>query len=299
LKKWDFVHLLFEGNPEVDDSGIFWEMPVFKKMGGKYVLLVNRVPHKGIPARCQYWIGDFKNEKFIPDNPVPQNLEVINRLLSPSVVETPEGDVAAIAIIPDEIGGEATYEQGWAHLYSMPRRWQLKDGKLCQTPHPVMKQLREQPTVYSRKALTAAKPCIVSRREHQLEVKATFYPGDAKRFGFTLCKNPDNSEYSLIYYDVEKEELIVDQTHSSLRAHIPLKIRKDHYRLDTAKPVEIRLFIDGSVVEGFINNEDAFTTRIFPLKENSTLLELFSNGKTTEVAAEVWRLKDARVKMNF
>ena len=67
--------------------------------------LVNRVPHKGIPARCQYWIGDFKNEKFIPDNPVPQNLEVINRLLSPSVVETPEGDVAAIAIIPDEIGG--------------------------------------------------------------------------------------------------------------------------------------------------------------------------------------------------
>lgn len=182
LKKWDFVHLLFEGNPEVDDSGIFWEMPVFKKMGGKYVLLVNRVPHKGIPARCQYWIGDFKNEKFIPDNPVPQNLEVINRLLSPSVVETPEGDVAAIAIIPDEIGGEATYEQGWAHLYSMPRRWQLKDGKLCQTPHPVMKQLREQSTVYSRQALTAAKPHIVSRREHQLEVKATFYPGDAKRF---------------------------------------------------------------------------------------------------------------------
>mgnify|MGYP005798320383 FL=1 len=91
----------------------------------------------------------------------------------------------------------------------------------------------------------------------------------------------------------------MDQTHSSLRAHIPLKLRKDWYRLDTTKPVEIRLFIDGSVVEGFINDEDAFTTRIFPLKENSTLLELFSDGNTTEVAAEVWRLKDARVKMNF
>jgi beta-fructofuranosidase len=23
LKKWDFVHLLFEGNPEVDHSGVF------------------------------------------------------------------------------------------------------------------------------------------------------------------------------------------------------------------------------------------------------------------------------------
>ncbi len=299
LKKWNFVHLLFEGNPEMDESGIFWEMPVFKKMGDKYVLLVNRVPHNGIPARCQYWIGDFKNEKFVPDSPIPQNLEVINRLLSPSVVETPEGDVAAIAIIPDEIGEKVTYEQGWAHLYSIPRKWQLKDGKLCQTPHPVMKQLREEQTVYAKRALTSAKPCIVSRGEHQLEIKATFYPGDAKRFGFTLCKNPDNSEYSMIYYDVEKRELVVDQTHSSLRAHIPLKIRKDHYRLDTTKPVEIRLFIDGSVVEGFINDEDAFTTRIFPLKENSTLLELFSDGNTTEVAADVWKLKDAKVKMNF
>jgi beta-fructofuranosidase len=299
LKKWNFVHLLFEGNPEVDESGIFWEMPVFKKMGDKYVLLVNRVPHNGVPARCQYWIGDFKNEKFIPDSPIPQNLEVINRLLSPSVVETPEGDVVAIAIIPDEIGGEVTYKQGWAHLYSMPRKWQLKNGKLCQTPHSAMKQLREKYMVYTKRILVSAKPYIVNSNGHQFEVKATFYPGDAKRFGFTLCKNPDNSEYSMIYYDVEKQELVVDQKHSSLRTRIPLKTRKDHYPLDTANPVEIHLFIDGSVVEGFINNEDAFTTRIFPSKENSTQLELFSDGNTTEAAAEVWKLKEAKVKMNF
>lgn len=127
----------------------------------------------------------------------------------------------------------------------------------------------------------------------------TFYPGDAKRFGFTLCKNPDNSEFSMIYYDVEKQELVLDQTHSSQRAHIPLEIRKDHYQMNKANPVEIHLFIDGSVVEGFINNEDTFTTRIFPLKKNSTQLELFSDGNTTEATAEVWNLKDAKVHMNF
>lgn len=299
LKKWDYLHLLFEGNPKIDHSGIFWEMPVFKKMGDKYVLLVNRVPHNGIPARCQYWIGDFINEKFIPDNPIPQNLEVINRLLSPSVLETSEGDIISIAIIPDEIGGKATYEQGWAHLYSMPRQWRFKDGKICQSPHPALQQLRENHTVFPKQMLTSAKPSVMSNHGHQLEIKVTFYPGDAKRFGFTLCKTPDNSEYSMIYYDVEKQELVVDQTHSSLREHIPLNIRKDDYELDTNKSVEIHLFIDGSVIEGFINNQDAFTTRIFPLKENSTQLELFSDGKTTEAAAEVWTLKDARVKMNF
>lgn len=299
LKKWDFIHLLFEGNPSVDNSGIFWEMPVFKKMGKKYVLLVNRVPHKGVPARCQYWIGDFKNEKFIPDNPIPQNLEVINRLLSPSIVETPMGDVVSISIIPDEIGGEATYKQGWAHLYSIPRKWQLKNGKICQTPHPALQQLREKHNVLPKKKIGALEPYVISKQGHQLEIKATFYPGDAKRFGFVLCKNPDDTEFSMIYYDVDKKELVVDQTHSSARQHIPLDIRKDYYPLEVSKPIEFHLFIDGSIVEGFINNQDAFTTRIFPLKENSTQLELFSDGKTTEAAAEIWTLRDAKVKMNF
>ena len=73
LKKWDFVHTLFEGNPDVDNSGIFWEMPVFKKIGQKYVLLINKVPHNGVPARAMYWVGDFKNEKFIPDDLMPKN----------------------------------------------------------------------------------------------------------------------------------------------------------------------------------------------------------------------------------
>ena len=31
LQRWKFLHTLFEGDPDKDGSGIFWEMPVFKK----------------------------------------------------------------------------------------------------------------------------------------------------------------------------------------------------------------------------------------------------------------------------
>lgn len=299
LEHWAFVHLLFEGNPAVDQSGIFWEMPVFKKMGNKYVLLVNRVPHKGVPARTQYWVGDFKNEKFIPDSPIPQNLEVINRLLSPSVVDTPDGQVAAIAIIPDEIGGPANYENGWAHLYSMPRIWNLKDGKICQSPHPIMKELRKEYQYFSKQALSNSNPLVISKEGHQLEMEVTFHPHDAKQFGIVLCKNSNKSEYTKIYYDVTKQELVVDQTHSSKRKYIPLRVRKDTYHLDTSMPVTLHLFVDGSVVEGFINGEDAFTTRIFPLEENSSQVELFADGNQTEVEVNLWKLAHALVGMNF
>jgi len=299
LNEWSFVHLLFEGNPSVDKSGIFWEMPVFKKMDDKYVLLVNRVPQKGIPARTQYWVGDFKNEKFIPDDPVPQNLEVINRLLSPSVADTPDGKVVAIAIIPDEIHGYANYDQGWAHLYSMPRVWNLKEGKLCQSPHPVMEELRNSHQSFSRQILSKDEPLMISNGVHQMEIDATFYPDDARQFGFILCKNPDDSEYTKIFYDADNREFVIDQTHSSQRKFIPLRIRKDSYDLDTSKPVNIRLFVDGSVVEGFINGEDAFTTRIFPLDEKSSQIGVFADGIHSEVAVDFWTMDSAKVKMNF
>lgn len=299
LKKWDFIHLFFEGNPEIDKSGIFWEMPVFKKIGDKYILLVNRVPYKGVPARSQYWIGDFKNEKFIPDNPIPQNLEVINRLLSPSLIETTSGELVSIAIIPDEIGGEATYKQGWAHMYSIPRVWNLSNGKITQAPYPALQQLRSTHTDFTKQKIEKNHPFVINKTGHQIEVKATFYPGDARKYGFVLYKNKDNSEYSSIYYDVENHELVVDQTTCSLRKDIPLQVRKDNYNIDSNKPVEFHLFIDGSVMEGFINNEDAFTTRIFPLKEDSSIIELFSDGEETEIEADVWNLNTAKVKMNY
>ncbi len=299
LNDWTFAGLLFEGNPSVDQTGVFWEMPVFKKMGEKYVLLVNRVPHNGVPARTQYWVGDFKDEKFIPDNPMPQNLEVINRLLSPSVADTPEGQVTAIAIIPDEIHEYANYHQGWAHLYSMPRIWNLKDGKICQSPHPVMEELRRAHKTFVRQPLSDDEPLMIRSQGHQMEIDATFYPADARKFGFTLCKNPDNNEYTQIYYDADSQELVVDQTHSSQRRGIPLRVRKDSYVLDTSEPVNIRLYVDGSVVEGFINGEDAFTTRIFPSDVKSSQVELFANGKDSEVAADYWTLDSAKVRMNF
>ena len=299
LEQWEYVPLLYEGNPAVDDSGIFWEMPVFQKIGKKYVLLVNKVPHQGIPARALYWIGDFKNEKFIPDHPVPRNLEIVNRLLSPSVLETPEGLITAIAIIPDEIGGKATYQQGWAHLYSIPRVWQLKDGKINQSPHPALKQLRGNKTQWKKRKINPGQPGSLSKTARQVEVKATFTPGNATKFGFVLYKNPDNSEYSRIYYDVETREIVVDQTRSSLRNGIPLQTRKGTYTIDTSQPVDFHIFVDGSVVEVFINNEDAFTTRIFPQYESSAQMELFAEGDTIEAEAEIWMLKDAKVKADF
>ena len=297
LKKWNYVGLLFEGNPSKDHSGRFWEMPVFKKMGKKWILSVNRVPEPGIPARTQYWIGSFNKERFVPDNPIPQNLEVINRLLSPSVSDTPSGKTVAIAIIPDEITGRGNYENGWAHLFSIPRQWVFNGKKICQVPYEGLGKLRTNHRSFDETILD--RPLILSKAGLQKEILLTYRGKGDKPFGVTLYKSPDGSEYTKLYFNPVSEEIIIDQSHSSKRKNIPSNIRRDHYHVDTKKPVKLHLFIDGSVVEGFINDEDAFTTRVFPSSEDSAEIEVFSEDKSMTVQADIYDMKAAPIRLNF
>lgn len=300
LKKWSYLHPLFTGDPVNDDSGVFWEMPVFWKMNDKYVLLVNKVPVRGKPAVALYWTGNFTAEKFTPDDPKPKRLEVINRLLSPSVALDASGNTTAIAIIPDETSARETFERGWTHLYSMPRIWKLEDGKINQSPHPALNLLRGQKTQVSGRLIDTSSTLLLSKGHQQLEISADIIPGKVRRFGFNVAKNPDGSEYSRIYFDLEKQQLIVDQTHSSLKKYVPLQIRSGTYRLDPAKKVNLHLYIDGSVVEGFIDGKDAFTTRIFPFSELSNQVELFAEGGAMElVSATTWLVKNSNNQTAF
>jgi beta-fructofuranosidase len=299
LREWEFLHTMFTGDPAVDDSGIFWEMPVFWKSGDKYILLVNKVPHRGVPAVALYWSGEFRDEKFVPDHPVPRKLEVVNRLLSPSVNYDRDGNVVAIAIIPDEIGSAAAYEHGWTHLYSIPRVWTIKDGVIWQTPHPALQRLRSGYGQIPATVVDKHSPLNISSDDHQLEATVTINPRGSQRFGFYLHRAPDNSEYTKIYYDDRRGEIVVDQRHSSLKKNIPLRVRTGSYRLDLSREVEFRVFIDRSVVEVFINGRDAFTTRIFPSKESSALMDVFTADSPVEVRAEIWKMNAADIKSLF
>jgi beta-fructofuranosidase len=300
LKKWNFLHTLFEGNPAIDNSGIFWEMPVFLKMNNKYIFLVNKVPHKGVPAVALYWTGDFVNEKFVPDNRMPQKLEVVNRLLSPSVAVDKNGLVTTIAIIPDEIGSAAAYKNGWTHVYSIPRVWTFENGKINQSPHPSLRKLTSDSCSIAVQTVTPAKNLLISKGAHQLEIETRFSLSGCRKFGFVLAKDSTGREFTKIYYDFDSQEFIVDQANSSRREHIPLDTRSGKYQLDKNAEVQLHVFIDGSVVEVFINNKDAFTTRIFPLSEASNIVEVFTEGGAVKLEKAIIRkLKSANNQVDF
>jgi sucrose-6-phosphate hydrolase SacC (GH32 family) len=299
LKNWETLDPLFTGNPEIDDSGVFWEMPVFWKMGDKYILQVVPIPHQGTPAVAIYWTGDFVNEKFVPDHKMPKKLEVINRMLSPSVTLDEEGRTIAMAIIPDLIPAELQLRQGWTHLYSIPRVWNLINGEIHQTPHPALKELRENSEVFENQVISPGANLAIGKG-HQMEIVATINPNTSDRFGFLLGKNEDNGEQTELLFDLKEGQLIIDQTNSSKEALLGKRIERGVLDLKNNDPIKIQLFIDGSVIEGFINDQMAFTTRIFPKFENSNEVEVFAeNGALMVGKLEVWSLRSSNNLVDF
>lgn len=281
LKEWEYLDLLYKGNPEVDNSGVFWEMPVFWKFGDKYVLLVNKVPHNGKLARALYWTGDFRNEKFVPDHVVPKPLEVVNRFLSPSLMRLENGKTVAIGIIPDETSYKAQLDQGWTHLYSITREWELINGKIHQKPFSGLEKLRENPKQLDSQELTNDKLKLTSG--HQNELVLNVVPEDCDRFGLVLGEHPKGIERTYITFDLEKQKVMVDRCQSSRRDFIPLDTREGNYQMKPGEPLKLHVLIDGSVTEVFINDEDAFTIRIFPLYSKSCDISLFSEGGSLQI----------------
>lgn len=128
LTSWSYVKSLLIGDKA--NSGVFWEMPVFIKIGDRHVLIVCEVP-----GRASYWVGTWENDEFTVLSSTPQRLDLFNHFLSPTPYIDENGRVITIGITPETRASTETWQAGWAHLYGLPRELTLDtSGNLQQRP---------------------------------------------------------------------------------------------------------------------------------------------------------------------
>ena len=103
----------------------------------------------------------------------------------------------------------------------------------------------------------------------------TLKPNDANTFGLNLAV----SEEERLILEFNQKEQTVTLDRSELKHQFVEEFGT--YRqadLNIGEVLEIKVLMDNSIAEIFINNgEVAFTTRLFPLK-TSTNIEIFSDG---------------------
>jgi len=298
LTDWTYQGPFFSG--QRSRSGRFWEMPILVPLeGDKYVFSVTTVedPEENSTgsseARALYWIGEVSGGTFQPDHEAPKPLDLVNQFLSPTVSWKGRDQPVAVGIVPDDRPPQEQLEAGWAHTFSLPRVWRLcgaQQEQLCQAPAPELDTLRGPHA--SREDLTITpneSGHLNGTSGRQLEIQAELASGDADVVGMDVYKAPDYQETTRIYYDATDETINLDTRLSNQSRDGELKSAP--LSLNDGEPLNLRVYVDHSVLTVFVNGREAFSARVYPSMEASTRVDLFAEGgEATAQRIEVWRM---------
>ena len=121
-------------------------------------------------------------------------------------------------------------------------------------------------------------------------MEASINTGNANVIGFVFGKTPNNEESYKVYYNMSTQEWVVDASNSSLSSQVRLDVRKGSYTIAPGSTIDVRIFIDGSVLEVFVNNKSHFTGRFFPTLANATGVDLFATGGTATANVTLYNI---------
>jgi sucrose-6-phosphate hydrolase SacC (GH32 family) len=279
FQNWTYEGIAFQGSVSKGE-GEFWEVPIYYEFpDGKELILVQKTPD-ATPARTFYWIGDFSNGQFTTDFAQAKNLQVVNGFLSPTVTEDAQGRVTAIGIIPDEVDAEFQKEQGWANLFSIPQVWSLDaNDNIIITPHPAIESYRGTTANFTSLSLSEGSSNYLNNyKSRHFEMAIDFSSVSADQVGFIVGSSGNGQEEYRVFYDYSDQEWVVDASNSSLNTQVRKDIRRDTYNQNQGDDLNLRVFVDGSVLEVFVNGESHFTGRFFPTLDTATGVDLFVKG---------------------
>ncbi|QIX00844.1 hypothetical protein AMS68_006361 [Peltaster fructicola] len=116
---------------------------------------------------------------------------------------------------------------------------------------------------------------VIGQGSSRMEIKVTVTAATGA-FGVVFAASPDNREYTTVLWSPSNNTILVDRSHSSLIkefANVTVTGYFEPYTLaSTGKPeaVTFDIFIDGSLVEIYVNDRFTLTTRIYPSMQCST-----------------------------
>ncbi|WP_282017659.1 GH32 C-terminal domain-containing protein [Salegentibacter mishustinae] len=292
FENWEYNGILLQGQSN-QGEGSFWEMPVLHEFeDGRFILLVQKTPD-ATPAITFYWTGSFENGVFTPDFEDPKYLEVVNGFLSPAVAVDDQGRTTAIGIIPDEVAPEFQQEQGYANLFSLAQVWTLdEDGTILIEPHPNLENYRGEETSFGTVDINPGSTDNIDFTGRHFEMETTINTGTADRFGFVLGQSETSGEEYRVYYDFGVQEWVVDASDSSTSDLVRRDVRRGEFNISRGDTVDLRIFVDGSVLEVFINGESHFTGRFFPQSNDANGVDLFTEGGSASAEVTIYEIEN-------
>ena len=315
LVDWDYLHPFVEDDifTLVGDDGA---CPYFWPIGDRHILLFYSHMRGG-----QALLGDYDTErdKFVVTSQHDFNFGASG-----------PGGVHAPSATPDGKGGvyvifnmnPAKPTEGWNQIMTLPRRLTLqgtdKIGRdtLLVEPAGDVESLRSEHRQITDMVLPANQEIVLgSIRGNAIELMAEIETNDAPLVELNVLRSPGKEEYTRIafyrergfrdwerYQGWQRDKLAaatdslvsIDSSYSSLSPDVRSRAPETGpVFLERDEPLRLRVFVDRSVVEVFVNGRQCVAMRVYPDREDSVGVSLRSQGQEARVVSlDAWQMEN-------
>jgi beta-fructofuranosidase len=300
LENWEYLHPFVEGeafHTLVGDDGA---CPYFWPIGDRWMLLFFSHMSGG-----QYLLGDYDTERdrflvsyggafnFGPSTP--------SGVHAPSA--TPDGQGGLICLFNMNPGKPT---KGWNQIMTLPRRLTVQGDQLFQEPVSAVESLRGERRFVHDVTLAANQDLVLDDvAGDAMELHLRLAPSAASVVELDVLRSPDGAERTRIAFyrdrgmneafmgQRRRQSLIsIDTSRASLAADVrPRAPETAPVCLAEDEPLDLRVFVDRSVVEVFANGRQALAVRVYPDRPDSIGVVLRSNGApTTLLCLDAWQM---------
>lgn len=302
LIDWEYMHEFVE-NDIFTLTGDDGACPYFWPIGNRYIL-----PFFSHMSGGQYLLGDYDKDrdKFIAISHGKFNFGAV----SPSGIHapsaTPDGK-GGVIIIFNMNSGKPT--KGWNQIMSLPRRLTLtSDDQLRMEPAGDIESLRFGEKKINPMEITANKEIVFDGIEgNAMEILAEIDPLDSEMIELNVLRSPNKEEYTRIAFyknkgyninrqlapgktavDVSSNLISIESSYSSILPDVRTRAPEvAPVHLEKGESLKLRIFIDKSVVEVFVNGKQCVAMRVYPGRIDSQGVSIRSQGRNAELKSLV------------
>ncbi len=314
LKSWEYMHPFVENDRYslVGDDGA---CPYFWPIGdsGKHILLYFSHMSGG-----KYMIGDYDTEKdkFFVTGGGDFNHGAVHPagVHAPSASPDPNDPRSVIAIFNMNQGKPL---KTWDRLMTLPRRLILEgEDLLLQEPAGDIESLRREHHVVGETRLPANEEVVFEEvKGNAMELIAEIDPKDAAMIEMDVLRSPEKQEYTRIMFYRDRGFSNRDRPHDHIAGVCQIP-QYSAISIDTSnsstlpealsrppetasvflkenEPLKLRVFVDRSVVEVFVNGRQVVAVRAYPGRDDSLGVSLRAQGRDAQlISLDAWQMEN-------
>lgn len=251
LLHWDPIGSLIGSSAETADS--MWECPTMMlEAESEAALFISALPS----FTTRVMLGRYSDNHFVPHS--IQDHDLGDCLYAPNMTRHPDGRMIQYAWLRECGDEKMRMEQGWQGMLSIPRELELRGGRLVVQPAREVELLRKTVLMnrYGFSITTGEDVLSGIRGQHlDIELECCLFGG---ALSLDLLRKDDENRVGL-YIDDSHNSIMLDM--NNLSGGIRRKISGEFC---SSEYINLRILVDGTSIEVFINSHEVLTTRAYP-----------------------------------